>query len=145
MSSQAFFSSPAHIFYAEILLFDSTQPPTPTQVHLQDFTFNPLLTEAFHDPNLLLQEPKFLVNGSPFRAAHKGYLENLEGEHIIVIRRVLDKVKISYLLLALVVISPGLGLAVGICSHKAEVGIAVSAGIFALASFVQGLAAWLQG
>ena len=74
-----------------------------------------------------------------------GVGNTLEGRQIIVIRRVIDKVKTARLLMVLLIISPGLGIAVGVCSHNAEVGIAVSAGFFALASFVQGVAASLQG
>ena len=47
----------------------------------------------------------------------------------------------------LVILSPDTAheIAVGLCSHSADVGIAASAGIFALVSFIQGLIAWLQG
>jgi len=64
---------------------------------------------------------------------------------VIVIRKILDKAKIALLLIFMLIISPGLGLVAGFCTHKAEVGIAVSAGVFALASLLQGLAAWFHG
>lgn len=66
-------------------------------------------------------------------------------QEIIVVKRVIDRAKIAWLLILLLSFSPLLGIGVGICSHNADVGIAVSAGIFALASFVQGLVAWVQG
>ena len=49
------------------------------------------------------------------------------------------------MLILLLFFSPALGIGVGICSHDADVGIAVSAGVFAVASFVQGLVVWVQG
>lgn len=64
--------------------------------------------------------------------------------NVLVIRRVINKTKVAWLLIILLVLSPGLGLIVGLCTHKAEVGIAVSAGVFALAAFLQGLAAWFH-
>ena len=66
-------------------------------------------------------------------------------QKVIVIKQVIDKAKVAWLLILLLFLSPVLGIGVGICSHNAEVGIAVSAGVFALASFVQGLVAWIQG
>lgn len=64
---------------------------------------------------------------------------------VIVVRHIIDRTKVAWLLLLLLFFSPALGIGVGICSHNADVGIAVSAGVFALASFVQGLVAWIQG
>ena len=66
-------------------------------------------------------------------------------QDVIVISSVLNKTRIAWLLIFLLIISPSLGLIVGLLSHNAATGIAVSAGIFALASFLQGLAAWFQG
>ena len=60
---------------------------------------------------------------------------DLNGQNVIVIYRVLDRVKITWLLILLLFVSPGLGVLVGLQLHKAEVGIAISAGVFALASF----------
>ena len=68
-----------------------------------------------------------------------------DNHEIIVVRRVIDRAKVAWLLILLLFFSPLLGIGVGFFSHNADVGIAVSAGIFALASFVQGLVAWVQG
>ena len=57
----------------------------------------------------------------------------------------MDKANVAWVLILLLIASPGLGIAIGLCSHSADVGVAASAGIFALASFIQGLVAWLQG
>ena len=63
----------------------------------------------------------------------------------MVIRYELDRLKIAYLMISLLFISPSAGLLVGFLSHDAQVGVAVSAGVFALASFLQGLMAWVEG
>ena len=68
----------------------------------------------------------------------------MEGQNVILIRRVLDKWMIAWVLIGLLLISPGLGIATGICSHRLDVGVAVSAGLFALASFLLALAKWFQ-
>lgn len=112
---------------------------------LQDFTYNSLLTEALHDPHIMFRKTIGHLNDVSSVMAATGLDESLEGRRIIVVQRVIDKVKISWILISLLVVSPRLGIVVGICSHNADVGIAVSAGVFALATFVQGLAAWIQG
>ena len=68
----------------------------------------------------------------------------LEGRQVIVVKRIIDKTKVARLLVLLSVLSPGVGLLVGMCSRNAQAGIAVSAGIFALASFILELTAWLM-
>ena len=139
----------------------------PFRVHLRDFTLDPLLTEALYNPHLLLRSVAYPLDID--NVGSLPVLNNKESDHlpedicsnaddkppstciepddqeIIVIRRVIDRAKVAWLLILLLFFSPTLGIAVGVCSHNADVGIAVSAGIFALASFVQGLVAWVQG
>ena len=55
---------------------------------------------------------------------------------VMVIRHILDKKKVAWLLTSLLVLSPGLGIIAGLCTHNVDVGISVSAGVFALASFL---------
>ena len=62
----------------------------------------------------------------------------------MMLRQVLDKQKVSWLLTSLLVVAPNLGAAIGICTHRSDVGVAVSATVFALATFLQGLVAWIQ-
>ena len=69
----------------------------------------------------------------------------LEGRQVIVVKGIIDKTKVAWLLVLLSVFSPGVGLLVGMCSRNTQVGIAVSAGILALASFIlEELTAWLM-
>lgn len=157
-------------------------PISPSPVYLQDFTLDPLLTEALHSPHLLLRSGTYPLDVDALRSlppdgnsilghqpAHPltdgnstighqparfsndlddkstiTYIEH-EDHEIIVVRRVIDRAKVAWLLILLLFFSPILGIGVGIFSHNADVGIAVSAGVFALASFVQGLVAWVQG
>lgn len=89
----------------------------------------------------------YVSNNSHFAVATSSNCTRprLDEQKVIVIRRVLDKEKVAWLLVVLLVISPGLGALVGVCSHRLNVGFAVSAGIFALASFSQALAGMFQG
>lgn len=105
---------------------------------------SPLLTEAFHDPQLLYRESPSLAFGDFRPTPYKKVTDTLEGHQVIVVRRIIDKFKIAWLLVSFLILSPCLGIVVGTCSHNADVGVAVSAGVFALASFVQGLIAWVQ-
>ena len=137
---------------------------SPSRAYLRDFTLDPLLTEALHNPDIVLHmctypltvdnlgsspadndkalsyEPAQRTND----AESTGTCIEHDDQKVIVIKQIIDKAKVAWLLILLLFLSPVLGIGVGICSHNAEVGIAVSAGVFALASFVQGLVAWIQ-
>ena len=139
----------------------------PFRVYLEDFTLDPLLTEAFYNPHLFLCSLDYPLgidnvgslpglNNKDFDHLPEDIRSNaddktsrtcieLDDQEIIVVRRVIDRAKVAWLLIMLLFFSPTLGIGIGVCSHNADVGIAVSAGIFALASFVQGLVAWVQG
>ena len=139
----------------------------PFRVYLDDFTRDPLLTEALHNPHLLLSSvyhPLDIGNVGSLPGFSNKEFDHLpedicssaddkppstciepDDQEIIVVRRVIDRAKVAWLLILLLFFSPILGIGIGVCSHNADVGIAVSAGIFALASFVQGLVAWVQG
>lgn len=116
-----------------------------SRVYLRDFTKDIILTEAFNNPRIVFRSTDTRHEGSlldtPSIRAH----EDLRGQEIIVIRQIMDKANVARVLILLLIASPGLGVAIGLCSQNANVGIAVSVGVFALASFIQGLIAWLQG
>lgn len=142
-------------------------PIPPPRVYLQDFTLDPLLTEALQDPHILFPPATYPLGVDKLRSSPsendrvpghrrpqyntKGHCESgstcveQRSQDVIVIRRVIDRAKVAWLLFLLLLFSLALGLVVGVCSHDAKVGIAVSAGVFALASFVQGLVAWVHG
>ena len=91
-----------------------------------------LFTQALKHPGLLSRQPDYISCNERF--IQTPTTTDLNGQNVIVVYRVLDRVKITWLLILLLFVSPGLGVLVGLRSHKAEVGIAVSAAVFALAS-----------
>ena len=108
-------------------------------VSLQDFEEDSLLTEYYQNPRQFPHEPVHNLSNFVFNSQLGG---GLGVQSVTVLRQVLDKEKITRLLICLLISSPALGTLVGILSHLADVGVAVSACIFALACFFQGLAAW---
>ena len=113
-------------------------------VTLRDYKQSWRFTEAFHNPSILEHDTAHISSNSRFTASPSMSMTKLDGQNVIVIRKSLDKLKITLLLICLLVMTPALGLAVGFWTRKTEVGVAVSAGVFALASFIQGLAAWFH-
>lgn len=123
-------------------------PIPPPRLCLQDFTLDSLLTEALHNPQLLLRSESYPLNVTNIGSSSDDKSSSTSiycDEQVLVVRRVIDRSKVAWLLILLLFLSPVFGIGVGICSHNADVGIAVSAGMFALATFVQGLVAWVQG
>ena len=116
-----------------------------SRVYLHDFTKDIILTEAFSNPRIVFRSTDTGLQRSLLDTPSVRAHEDLKGQEIIVIRQIIDKANVARVLILLLIASPGLGIAIGLCSHSADVGIAASAGIFALASFIQGLIAWLQG
>ena len=116
-----------------------------SRVYLRDFTKDIILSEAFYNPRVVFRSSNSEHNRSVLNSPSIRNHEELRGEDIIVIRQINDKANVARVLILLLITSPGLGIVIGLCSHNADAGIAASAGIFALASFTQGLIAWLQG
>lgn len=65
------------------------------------------------------------------------------GKRAIVVRQVLNKTKVAMMLLTLLILGSLLGVVVGMCTGRADVAVAVAAGIFAFVTVLQGLIAWL--
>lgn len=114
------------------------------RVDLRKYERDTLLTEALRYPDLLASESNFILEHENLTLRRADEQRGLAGQQVLVIYIVGDKAKIARLLLLLLVLSPALGAIAGRFSHRADVGVAVGAGIFALASFLQGLAAWLH-
>lgn len=115
------------------------------RVYLEDYSHDWSLTEAFHDPYTILHDTTHVADNDRFSIKPLSFGSKHSTQSVIVIRTTVNKTKIAWLLILLLTISPGLGVGVGVYTRKAEVGVAVSAGVFALASFLQGLAAWVHG
>lgn len=114
------------------------------RVSLEEEKDASLLTEAFHNPKLLVRATHYIADKNQLAIEANSVNERLKGQKVVIIRRVLHKRLIAWVLIVLLLISPGLGTAVGMCSHRLDVGVAVSAGIYALASFLLALAKWFQ-
>ena len=130
----------------QIVLLPTSRPPCPyPHVYLRDFKSDQLLTDAFQ--NSSLPHPRFAASYEATTSSEKKLLSQLchDGGSVLVVRRELDRAKVAWLLIFLLVLSPSLGVVVGWLSHRADVGVAASAAIFALASFLQGLVVWIQG
>ena len=69
----------------------------------------------------------------------------LKGHNVLVVKWELNRAKVAWLFIFLLILSPSLGVVVGWLSHRAAVGVAASAAVFAVASFLQGLVVWVQG
>ena len=111
-------------------------------MYLDNFNYDHQLTEAFRGQLTPISKTAVFLKLRDLAVLSDDGI-GLEGRHMIVVRRVIDKTKIALLLISLSVASPGVGTLVGMYSRNAQVGIAVSAGIFALASFILELTAWL--
>lgn len=118
----------------------SFDPREQVPVNLQGFEQNPLLTEIYQTRvrRTASVSDRESINSEP----PWGYW--LTGQNVIVFRCVLDKEKTTWLLMCLLIMSPVVGILVGLFSHQSEVGVAVGAAIFAVASFLQGLAVWFS-
>ena len=98
----------------------------------------------FHNPLLLFRDPDH-GSGNSLDTRTSNFDADLAGKQTIVVRKIVDRAKVAWLLVLPLGISPILGAIVRVCSHNAEASTAVSAGMFALASFTQGIVAWMQG
>ena len=110
---------------------------------MRGYKHDTLFTQALEQPALLSRQADYLSHHEGFTVVST-ITRDLHGQSVIVINRELDKLKVLWLLSPLLVVSPGLGLVIGLRSHNAEVGLAVSAVIFALVSCFQGVVAWLN-
>ena len=140
MSSKLHYSSA----FVQTLTDDKTTKVTGTTVELRDFEQYHLFTEAIRHPALLANELNFLMEYGSLILSESAGLDGLVGQQVLVVYTTADKEKIAWLLLLALILSPTLGLIVGQFTQRAEVGVAVAAGVFACASFLQGLAAWIH-
>lgn len=113
------------------------------RVSLREYKHDTLFTQALGRPSLFSRQADYLSHHEGFTVVST-IPRDLYGQSVIVINKELDKLKVIWLLSPLLVVSPGLGLVIGLRSHNAEVGLAVSAMIFALVSCFQGVVAWLN-
>lgn len=114
------------------------------KVTFEDFREELSLTEAFQDLGSFLGHLRSEVDTTNFVVCGHVVGRHLRGCNAIVIRSHLDKSSIVCCLCSLLVISPVVGIAIGLASHRADVGVAASTVLIAIASLLQGVAAWFQ-
>ncbi|KAI4234629.1 MAG: hypothetical protein L6R40_006713 [Gallowayella cf. fulva] len=117
------------------------------QVVLGNCGRHDLFSKAIRNPQLLANEigVNLIMEHGNLLLKDDDTIPGYEGQQVLVISMVVDKEKVAWLLLLSPILSPSLGLIVGQFTHRAEVGIAVGALVFACATFLQGLATWLHG
>jgi hypothetical protein len=69
--------------------------------------------------------------------------EDLSGKRAVVIRQVISKTKVAFMLLGLLALGSILGVVVGVCTGRADIALAVAAGGFAFVTILQSMVAWL--
>lgn len=116
-----------------------------SRIYLHDFRPTSLFSDVISSPGLLLSTMEDLESNSDDTDVVDQEAVDYHPKRALVVQMVLDKRKVAWLLIFLLLMSPAIGTIVEIYSHQADAGVAVSAGMFAVASFLQGLVAWLQG
>ena len=69
--------------------------------------------------------------------------EDLSGKRAVVMRQVLSKTKVAFMLLGLLALGSILGMVVGVCTGRADIALAVAASGFACVKILQSMVAWL--
>ncbi|KAL8976183.1 MAG: hypothetical protein Q9205_007765, partial [Flavoplaca limonia] len=113
-------------------------------VTFEDFREELSLTEAFQELETFFGHLQSEAATRNFVTCEHVVGKGLRGCNAIVIRLFLDKWKIVCCLCSLLIISPVVGIAIGLASHRADVGVAASTVLIAIASLLQGVAAWFQ-
>ena len=127
-----------------IKLFENPSDTAKTPVLLDQYEVDHFLTEALANPRLLRDDNTLLSSYQHLDVPQLCTLQHLAGQRILVLVRRLDKMKAALAIVFLMAVSIPLGIVIGIRSHRIEVGIAVSAGILALGTLLQGVVAWFH-
>ena len=112
------------------------------RVYLEDERADSLLTAAFDKPQILHEDVIALERYQQFLLRRVDVAHSSVGQRALVIVQVLDKTRLAWLLVLLLVISSPLGVIAGMKSHRVEVGAAISTGMFAMIAIAQTIAAW---
>lgn len=114
-----------------------------SRVYVEDQHFDIFLTDALKNPSLLRGDIACLEAHQHFLLQPVGTAHPLAGQKVLVVGQILDKTKVARLLILLLIVSPSLGIVVGILAHRADVGVAVSAAVFAFTTLFQALVTWI--
>lgn len=124
-------------------LHHDTQPFA--RVYLENERADSLLTAAFSKPRILRGDVRALERYQQFLLRRVDIADPTMGQRALVVSQVLDKAKVAWFLVLLLIISSPLGIIAGIRSHRVDVGFAVNTGVFVMVATLQSLAAWMLG
>lgn len=100
-------------------------------------------TEALRDPSILESAPDFLANRKRYDISFQSASHTCSKPFpVLLIIKEVNRVKVLIAMLALSVLSVGIGCAVGIATHHTDLGIDVASGLFGLLAVLLGLCAW---
>jgi hypothetical protein len=120
----------------------------PADAHLQNINPNRTLTNAFRDPETLRNTPEFIAKHYQLLAKRSSSGHNTtplstNQASIIVLKQVVNRWCIFWILFCFLCASPGVGIVVGFYSGRVDVGMNMSMAILALISTVIALAVWV--
>ena len=100
------------------------------------------MTQALHEPEILRGNFNYLNNNQRFGLRPVRTPEAFEGQETILITRVFNKSRLVWLIVALLLLAPAMGVTAGMVSHRVDVGAVVAVGIIGLVAVLPGLIAW---
>ena len=115
------------------------------RVYLEHERADSLLTAAFSNPQILHGDVTALERYQQFLLRRIDHADSSMRQRAFVVSQVLDKAKVAWFLVLLLVISSPLGIIAGMRSHRVDVGVAVNTGVFVMVATFQSLAAWMLG
>lgn len=115
------------------------------QVRFDDFREDLSLTEGFQNIRSFLQRLGSDVVDIEECLTYQDVISlKLQGREAVMIRLCLDKPRVVWCLLILLVILLLVGVPIGVASHSVGTGVAASTGLMVLVPLLQVLAAWFQ-
>jgi len=120
----------------------------PADAHLRNNSPNRVLTNAFRNPEILRDTPEFIARHYQrlVKRSSSGCITALLSTNqtsIIVLKQVINRWCIFWILFGFLCASPVVGIIVGLCSGRADVGMNMSMAILALIPAVIALAVWV--
>ncbi|KAI9859586.1 MAG: hypothetical protein M1824_003752 [Vezdaea acicularis] len=112
------------------------------RAHLLNVKHNAHLAEAWQYPEILRHDVNFIPDTYCITANPTNLRDTIRGKSVIVIRIVVHKGKVALWLTLPLHVALVLGIAIGVRSRRADIGIAIGTGIFSLATFLLSLVAW---
>ena len=112
-------------------------------VFLSEISHSDLLCHSWKNPATIGHQRSLQVISDEDLIVYLSGPEDLSGKRAVVVRQVLSKTKLAFLLLGLLALGSTLGVVVGLCTGRADIALAVAASGFACVTILQSLVAWL--